>query len=137
MNSDMKTQTLLVALMVAILFSLPHVYGQPENRTEVKYGVHIDDIDLATDTAQVNIMVTISNLNTTGIPPKEPKWAIIISEIDNVQIDCTRNIDGDLTSSESILGELESKSFPSLHTTFILFRYKSNNRCQGTQPWKE
>ncbi|MCJ7770843.1 hypothetical protein MUP37_04610 [Candidatus Bathyarchaeota archaeon] len=114
----MKTQTLFVTLMLAMLFSLAHVYGQLENTTEVKYDVRIDDIDLATDTAQVNITVTISNLNTTGIPPTEPIRAIISGEIDNVQINCTRNIDGDFVGSSGMMpwslgGELgKGQCFP-------------------------
>jgi hypothetical protein len=98
-----RVQIPLVIFLLAMFFSIGLVNGQQDETTKVKFYIQIYDIDLTTDTAQVNVTITFSNLNTTGLMPTEPIWAVISDGIDTVQVNCTGDIYGDYAGSSGIM----------------------------------
>lgn len=92
----MKYRLLVVAIAVVIsVFFLNIVtinsFASDNENTGVKFDVHVFDVDLSRDVAEVNITITISNLSFTPLQPDENVTAIISNDIESVQINCKKD----------------------------------------------
>lgn len=92
----------LIIVLSTLLLGMSAVGGQT-NETSVKFYLQIYEVSLATDTAQVNLTVTLINLNTTGLALTEPVRAVITDDIDNMEITCNRNYEGYFIGSSGLI----------------------------------
>ncbi len=102
MKVKLITMTLLVIALSAFFQCVNRGKGQVEKTTEVRFFVEIYDVSLTTDIAQINVTITLSNLNVSGLIASEPVRAVISGDIDTLEILCNRK-EGDFVGSSGLV----------------------------------
>jgi|YelNatPaOPRAMG01_1025707.scaffolds.fasta_scaffold42078_3 hypothetical protein len=91
----MNPRFILLGIFVLLIFlginsCVALAYQEEERIAKATFDIQVFDVDLSTDTAEVNISIKFTNLFIEYLQPRENITAIISSKVNLVEIKCNR-----------------------------------------------
>jgi len=115
-------------VFLGITSNIVLAYEHEDALAKAAFDIQVHDIDLSTDVAMVNISIKFTNLFIEYLQPRENITAIIVSEINCVEIKCNRtSADGVFVGSSGITswvleGKLGKGEYFPFETYELVFR---------------